>query len=634
MPAALPGQGLAANSSAAQGDIVPLPCDGRRPKQAAMAAQGDTNRAGFRLVRRLALLAMIVAIVGLPIDHLFGYALLGLAILLAFAGEVTPQARRWLAAAFVTVAVIAGQFVLATPKIEEGHNVFLPGGTDNALTAGLPPDVFRIMAAQFDALYPPAQRCDPKQPGCWQSAPMPDRTFAFSADGIFDRPEFSRRVDGIDFADPVWLRLGFINEFRYNWTPKPGDLERARRDRRFWMGLHRWHLLMPYFVMVRLPAEFTGGQLCWRGDIVWEDGADRFTLLNQYAWGCRVIEKEDAGRRIFGLGIRPDTLAMKLEPPAALWLQQMAAGALSLIGAGAVIGLLVRWRMRALLLPVLLAGAALLSIAVDDASFIGGVRPFDGGDDGLYYDGAARRILLHLLDGNLLQAIEGGEKVFYYGGPGFRYLRALEHVAFGESYLGYLALILFLPIAVFGIFQRFVPRTWAIASAIVFVAIPVGAVFGTSFFLYAKNAARGYGDPAAAIFALCGTLLLAGLTPNGPGPAFWPAARGGVIRAGAQISGAPLERKIWVGGGVGVGVVVGGVGAGGGAAVAGGGAGAAPPRRGRISPGARHIRAAEPCAIHRRRAGRCRALRALSAGMDAMPGLVPRLPAGGLHAVA
>ena len=45
------------------------------------------------------------------------------------------------------------------------------------------------------------------------------------------------------------------------------------------MGLHRWHLLMPYFVMVRLPAEFTGGQLCWRGDIVWEDGADRFTVF-------------------------------------------------------------------------------------------------------------------------------------------------------------------------------------------------------------------------------------------------------------------------------------------------------------------------------------------------------------------
>jgi hypothetical protein len=289
------------------------------------------------------------------------------------------------------------------------------------------------------------------------------------------------------------------------------------------MGLHRWHLTMPYFVMYRFPADFAGGQLCWRGDVIWEERAERFTLLSHPNWGCRALERADAGIRIFGLGIKPGTLAMSLDPPITILLKQWAHAALTLALVGALLGLLVRWRKRSIVLPIAVFAACLLVIAVDDASFIGGVRPFDGGDDGLYYDGVARQILVSLFNGNVLQAIEGGEKVFYYGGPGFRYLRALEHVVFGESYLGYLTLILLLPIAVFGLFNRFVPRLWALASLVVFVAIPAGALFGTTFFQYAKTASRGYADPAAAMFALCGTLFLVGLTSSGPGRRFGPA---------------------------------------------------------------------------------------------------------------
>ena len=99
------------------------------------------------------------------------------------------------------------------------------GGTPNDLTLedalalrrGLPEGAFRLMAAEFDARYPPARRCDPKTGGCWRGRPFPDRAYAFSGDGLFGRPEFSRRVSHIGFSDPVWARLGFINDLNYNW---------------------------------------------------------------------------------------------------------------------------------------------------------------------------------------------------------------------------------------------------------------------------------------------------------------------------------------------------------------------------------------------------------------------------------
>ena len=174
---------------------------------------------------------------------------------------------------------------------------------------------------------------------------------------------------------------------------------------------------------------------------------------------------------------------------------------------------------------------AFLVIAIDDASFLGGVRPFDGGDDGLFYDGVGRIILQKLLAGDVWGALEGGEKVFYYGGPGLRYFRALEHIVFGESYLGYLSLILLLPFLAHRLFRRFLPEPWPLALILLFVAIPLGMLFGTSFAQYVKWAARGFADPAAYILFVAGLVTVIGANVAGPSGKFFPALFGALLLA-------------------------------------------------------------------------------------------------------
>ncbi|MEX0840762.1 MAG: hypothetical protein WD039_00540, partial [Xanthobacteraceae bacterium] len=483
----------------------------------------DTARAGrFEPWRRLAALALALAAVGLPVNHLFGYALLVIAAVLIFTGEVTARLKMWLAAAAVVAIAIAGQIVLAPPRIEEGHNLFRPGGPDKALERGLPADAYRFMAAEYAARYP-------KDLGS-SGGGYPDRTFAFSADGIFDSPKYSRRVSEIDFSDPVWLHLGFINEAKYNFYDE-GELQRRSRDRRFWMGWRRWQLLLPWFVMYQMPAEFAGGELCWRGTLLWEGEGERFTPLRQPDGACRTIEENDAGRRIFGVAIKPGTLAMELSPPLKVRIQQFAENALMLGGVLTVLGLLVRWRPRKTILPFALIAASLLAIAVDDLSFINGWRPYDGGDDGLIYEGWGRLIAQHLLHGDLMQALRGQENVFYYGGPGLRYFYALERFIFGDSHFGYLSLILLFPIVCFAVFRRFLPPRWALALIILFVAIPAGALFGSSFFHYSAWAARGFADPAAAILFTCGLLPIVGWMSAGPPNRFAPAFGGALLFA-------------------------------------------------------------------------------------------------------
>ena len=246
--------------------------------------------------------------------------------------------------------------------------------------------------------------------------------------------------------------------------------------------------------------------------------------------GCRTIEPADSGRRIVGIAVKPDTLAMRLTPPWPVWWLQLASGALALAAAGGLVLALVSFHARRLILPFILIGLAVAVIAIDDGSFLGGVRPFDGGDDGLFYDGQGRLILQKLLAGDFSGALEGGEKVFYYGGPGLRYFRALEHIVFGESYLGYLSLIILLPFLVLGLFRRFVPA-WALALTLIFIAIPIGLLFGTSFVNYSKWSARGFADPAAYILFFSAVLPIIGATSAGPNGKFTPAFFGALLLA-------------------------------------------------------------------------------------------------------
>jgi hypothetical protein len=487
---------------------------------------GDAPRPGAGYGKAAAL-GLGVAAVGLPVNHVGTYALLLILAVIVFIGEVSARPLAWLGATAIVALSIAGQLLLSPPRIEEGHNVFLPGAA--ALERGLPNEVYRHLVGKFDAVYPPTVRCKLGSAGCWQDSGLPDTLYAFSADGIWDKTTASRAVTELDFSDPIWLRLGFINEFRYNWYTAAPDVHRDDRDRRFFMGWRRWHLAMPWFEMVRLPAAYAGGELCWRGDVLWQGEGDHFVTLPDA--GCRALQSADAGRRVFGIAIKPDTLAMRLSPPWRVWLRGYTVSALALAGVIAIIVLLTRFRARRTVVPVLLLGLAATVIAIDDASFLGGVRPFDGGDDGLFYDSVGRDILQKLLSANFYGALQGGENVFFYGGPGLRYFRALEHVIFGETYLGYLALILLLPFLCLLLFRRFLPERWAIVLALVFVAIPVGALFGTSFIDYVKWAARGFADPAAYILFIAGMTIVIGAAREAPGNRFTPGFFGALLLA-------------------------------------------------------------------------------------------------------
>ena len=172
-----------------------------------------------------------------------------------------------------------------------------------------------------------------------------------------------------------------------------------------------------------------------------------------------------------------------------------------------VVLLLVRIEPRRLALPAVLIALTLVLIVFIDAQFIGGFRPLDSGDDGLTYEGYARRIVRHLLSGDFAAALRGEEYVYFFA-PGMRYVRAARAVLFGDTFLGYLSMILAFPLIVHALFARFLTPRWALVIVLLFVATPLGALFGSSLFYYVVWASRGFADPLAFILLFAAIVLM------------------------------------------------------------------------------------------------------------------------------
>src|SRR4051812_7092143 len=107
-----------------------------------MAASPSDSARGFQLGLKLIVLLLMIGALGLPINHLFTYSLLLIAVTVLAIGRVTVRPGRWAAAVLIVFAAVGAKLVIDAPRIEEGHNVFLPGGTNNALAESLPPPVY------------------------------------------------------------------------------------------------------------------------------------------------------------------------------------------------------------------------------------------------------------------------------------------------------------------------------------------------------------------------------------------------------------------------------------------------------------------------------------------------------------
>lgn len=439
------------------------------------------------LFLRAAALLLALFAAGIPLNEPSRLVIFFLAAIWLGAGRLRVGIWNWAAAFAVLAAVTIGAQLLPLPRIQEGHNIFVRISDGEALQRGLPAPVFKRMAELFDARFPPARRCKDND-FCWarSNKGMPDRAFAFSADGAWSHPLWSRVVSGISFDDFRTLHLGDINLLRYNWGDGD-DSDVTRPD-------------TPYFAAWRISDDLVGSRICWRGETMW--GRDQSFVSFQHAErSCREISPADVGATVFGLGIAKNSLAVELEMSPRLQLASNTWLALRISGVVAIALLLAAPTAQTLLVAIL-AGAGFIALVfyrragiVDVHDILTKLPVFYGRDDGLTYEGHGRVMLQHALQGDWAGFLRGGEDAYYYQ-PGIRYFRSLEKAIFGETAYGYLLAFSFFPVVLYKL-VRYVSAPWMGLSLAVFLFFGIGASFGLDFYAYTYWMLRGFAEPLA-----------------------------------------------------------------------------------------------------------------------------------------
>ena len=232
---------------------------------------------------------LILAILGLPFNTIFDLgAILGAGVLLAV-GTLKLNRQTSIALVAVAIATLSIQsFLPLPPTIEEGHQVFLGEKYGQGLKQQLPTPVYEQLTQAFDHAYPKANRCSINDYGCWKMVPAPEREFAWAADGFWQKPKYSRQVKTINFNSQTQLRLGTVNDSKFNLYL---HISEVKRDP------------IPYYVMYEFPASLVGAKLCWRGTTIWNKHGN-YTVQNHTQQACRVISTP--GEQIWGLSIDPD----------------------------------------------------------------------------------------------------------------------------------------------------------------------------------------------------------------------------------------------------------------------------------------------------------------------------------------
>ncbi|TKW78768.1 MAG: hypothetical protein DI543_08705, partial [Bradyrhizobium icense] len=456
------------------------------------------------LILRLAAILLALAAAGIPVNEPARLVVFFLAAIWLGTGRLQLGVRNWIAALAVLVLAMIGSRVIPVPQIQEGHNLFLRVADGEVLERELPVPVYARMRALFDLQYPQGSRCSDRL-GCWaKPTVMPDRAFAFSADGAWSAPKWSRVVSGISFDGLRSLRLGDINRIKYNyWRIEPQDIDRTQA---------------PYFVAWEIPDRLAGSSLCWRGETMWGRG-QTFTSDRHDQMRCREILPDDIGATVFALGIAPDSLAVYLEKSAGLKLASYALLGLRIAAVLAIAALLAVPVMNTLVVAML-SGVAFLILTIERSTptpsdlsegWISAVQGmltrvpiFLGGDDGLTYEAWGRAMLQYALRGDWAGALRAEESIYYFQ-PGMRYLRAVEKALFGETAYGYLLLASTFPVVLYRLVS-YVTTRWIALAVVAACFLGFAASFGMAFRDYVYWATRGFAEPLAYMLFLLALL--------------------------------------------------------------------------------------------------------------------------------
>lgn len=419
-------------------------------------------------MKKVFLILFIIFLLGIPLNEMWKFFSLTAAMVLIFSGSWRPKIN------FLSCLIILGLGIglkfVPHLHIEEGHQILINDQNNIINPLGLIKE---------------------------QRIPH-----AFSADGIWKNPKYSRIVNDIEFEGLNGLRLGTVNDLKYNLYPPHSTYIREN---------------LPFLVAYVFPKEAVGSKIWFRGLCFWPNTSGELKKINHSSWEYRKIGIQDVGQPIYFVG--GDTLKAKdYIQPLKVYLEKStyykilrwvsSLGTIFLIFCLIYVLLESKDKLKFYLYFSSISIQFFLLIFTKPV-FFKGLFPLISGWDGLTYYSYGREILRNFWVGNFYEAIKSPESIFYFM-PGLRYIRALELSIFGDTYYGYTLFWMFTPILMFKFLKYFFSKHQPIILLMIFF-IPINFLtryLGFSDYFYLNQTLFGHGETLSYLCFSTGILLI------------------------------------------------------------------------------------------------------------------------------
>lgn len=442
-------------------------------------------------------LLLVGLVLGFPLDTYDKVLPFLGAIILSLFAKPTWSFKRLTASALLVLFIIAAKSIplWQVSYIEEGGSVFV-GNQSNF--KDLPTPLYTYLEKEFNKLYP------------HHVLEAENNLYAFSVEQFYLPSSLSRKKEYVKYNSIHELRFGSFNHNRYNTY---GTERLPPREQ------------LPFYMRYEVPASLAQDprtQICWQGDLFYSSSKGDFLHEFSQDLCCLSVSQHISPQTndpyiFYAVQIHPDKpLKLEIKTSSSQKWAILITHFLGILGAFLVtfflfapstikpnLEQLSSKRHQAIILCLSLIVSCLVAYLYRPNSVYGFVL-FEGGNDGLTYETAARTILEALYHKDWHNFFLGYEQVYMLM-PWHRYFYALNLLLFGETHFGYFLLVCFFPLVIYRLVRvYFQSEKWAFILSLSFVIFPIFESFGFAQFYMVRLCMRGFSEPLSYFFFFLG----------------------------------------------------------------------------------------------------------------------------------
>ena len=347
----------------------------------------------IKYLLNIALLLLIILCFDLPLANWGAFITILVALYAIFLNKVKTKPILWLLSCVLLTSFLFVKNQIYLPEIEVGEQIYSP--EDIYLNNVIPKDITDMAKYEWDKLDQPFA----SHPANIEETENP---WAFSADAFFYTPQMSRTIKSLNFKNRYALRIGTLNNARYNY---------------FGSALGSSGAYYPLIFSFLLPNTMASEKICWTGKLYIEENNHWKEYFSQNT-KCVTLEKnqwaENKYLTIYAFDFNkniPLSISTKN-------FRQILIYILSILYAVIILLLLTKLDRSDLTLITLSVICILLYMA--DQHYRGGYPssfsglPYMGrGNDGLTHYSYARVMVEHLSHYNIIGWLKGNENIFH-----------------------------------------------------------------------------------------------------------------------------------------------------------------------------------------------------------------------------